>query len=75
MAVAAALLSYCDASHIGAAFCHFDCLDWRFVTSWFLAGRIDPTERNSRPRMTVGDDCVRLDASRDFRAGSVCVCP
>lgn len=75
MAVAAALLSYCDAGHINAVLCQIDSLDWRFVTLCVFAGRIDPTERNFRHCVAVTGDCVRLDASRAFRAGSVCVCP
>ena len=75
MAVTAALLSYSDVSHIDAVFCHFDCLDWRFVTSWFLAGRIYLTERIFRRLVAARGDCVRLDASRAFCAGSVCDSP
>ena len=75
MAVVAALLSYSDADHNNVVFCHFDFLDWRFVASCIVAGRIDPTERNFRCCVAVCGDCVRLDASGAFRAGSVCVCP
>lgn len=75
MAVAAALLSYSDLGHIDAVFCHFDCLDRGFVISFVFAGRIDLTERIFRRRVAARGDCVRLDASRAFRAGSVCVCP
>ena len=75
MAVAAALLSFSDQGHIDVVFCHFDCLDRGFVVSFIFAGRIDLTERNFRRRVAARGDCVHLDASRAFRAGSVCVCP
>ena len=75
MAVAAALLLYSDASHTDVALCQIDSLDCRFVGSSCFAGRIDPTERIFRRRVEVCVDCVRLDASRAFRAGSVCDCP
>ena len=75
MAVAAALLLFSDAGHIGMVLRQIDCLDRGFVVSFVFAGRIDLTERNFRRRVAARGDCVRLDASRAFRAGSVCVCP
>lgn len=75
MAVAAALLLFSDAQHIGVVLCQIDSLDLRFVTLCVFAGRIDPTERNFRRCTAVCGDCVRLDASWAFRAGSECVCP
>ena len=75
MAVAATLLVFSDVEHSNVVFCHFDCLDRGFVVSFVFAGRIDLTERIFRRRVAARGDCVRLDASRAFRAGSVCVCP
>lgn len=75
MAVAATLLSHSDADHIDAVLSQIDCTDWRFIGSRLFAGRIDPTERNFWHREEVCVYCVRLDASRAFRAGSACVCP
>ena len=74
-AIAAALSLYSDAEHSDVSFCQIDSFDWRFVVWLRPAGRIDPTEEFLRCCPACQWDCVHLDASRAFRAGSVCVSP
>ena len=75
MRVVAALLSYSDWDHIVSMFRQIVSLVEHFVARPPLDGRIDPTEEFLRARSASRLDCVRLDASRAFRAGSECVAP
>ena len=75
MAVVATLLSYSDWDHIVMMFRQIVSLVLHFVARPHFAGRIDPTEEILSACSACRLDCVRLDASWAFRAGSECVAP